>query len=261
MRLTNHQVFITGGSSGIGLELASALLARGNKVAICGQKAQALDAARALHPELVTLRCDITDPEAARDAIHRVQAELGGLSLLVNNAGILGRYDALDAASVARFEQELRVNVLAPLRFISIALPALQRAAPAAVINLNSGACYVPLPESPGYAASKAALRSLSRSLRPLLDDAGVALFEVYPPVVDTPMAAGTTSIPGGKMPPSRFVDLMLKGVLRDSRDIHIGVSRLARLLSRAAPWVLERQAAQDARQLAWRRRATSRQT
>lgn len=243
MRLTNHTALVTGGATGIGLALARALLRLGNEVAICGRRQDALDAAVAAHPGLVAFRCDLGDAGEVRRLAAEVERRLGGLSLLVNNAGIQLNYDFTrePAEAVLRHvDEELAVNVAAVAKTTALFLPSLGRAGGAAVVNVSSGLGLVPKKSAPVYCASKAAVHLFSRSLRWQLEDAGldVKVFEVLPPLVDTAMTAGRGA---GKLAPDAVASAVLDGMRRDRLEIAVGKVRLLRWIDRFAPLLAER--------------------
>jgi uncharacterized oxidoreductase len=243
VRLAGHAVLVTGGSTGIGFALASALAARGNRVAICGRRPEALASAVAAVPALVPLRCDLADPGQVRQLPEQVREQLGGLSLLVNNAGIQLNYDfSREPASeiLSKVDAELAVNLAGLAKVTALLLPDLRRAGHAAIVNVSSGLGLVPKKSAPIYCATKAAVHLFSKSLRWQLEDAGwnVRVFEVLPPLADTAMTEGRGS---GKLRPEEVAEAALRGMTADRWEIAVGKVRLLRLLSRLAPGLAER--------------------
>ena len=243
MRTRNHTALVTGGSAGIGLAIARRLLELGNRVAICGRGQRALDAAVAAHPGLTAIRCDVGDA-AELGRLHReVEQRLGGLSLLVNNAGIQLNYDftRVEPGEVMRrVDAELAVNLAAVAKTTALFLPLLRRAGEAAVVNVSSGLGLVPKKAAPVYCASKAGVHLFTRALRWQLEDSGldVKVFEVLPPLVDTAMTAGRGS---GKLAPEDVADALVRGLSRDRFEIPVGKVRLLRWIDRFAPALAER--------------------
>jgi short-subunit dehydrogenase involved in D-alanine esterification of teichoic acids len=111
MELAGTRILITGGGSGIGLELARRL-ARDNRVVISGRDEERLRRARAETPSLLTPRMDVTSEDEARDAIAWLEDELGGLDVLVNCAGLLRGYALTDAAASTKSDEDVQVNLL-----------------------------------------------------------------------------------------------------------------------------------------------------
>jgi NAD(P)-dependent dehydrogenase (short-subunit alcohol dehydrogenase family) len=156
---------VTGASRGLGLALARALAARGWRLVIDARGERELEAARAelaALTEVVALEGDVTS-EAHRRAL--VTAARGELELLVNNAGGLGPspLPPLERYPLDGLEELYRVNVLAPLRLIQLALPLLSPRG--AILNITSDAAVEPYEGWGGYGSSKAALEQLTRVL------------------------------------------------------------------------------------------------
>src|SRR5919109_4962843 len=115
MKLEGKRVLITGGGSGIGLELARRL-ADANDVVIAGRDEAKLARARAGTPALRTLRLDVTSEQQARDAIEWLSAELDGLDLLVNNAGVMHRHALAASAAAIPSTDQLEINLVGAVR-------------------------------------------------------------------------------------------------------------------------------------------------
>jgi len=153
---------ITGASRGLGLALARALAADGWRLVVDARGADALSRATAGLPNLVAVPGDVADPEHRRVLVaaagHRID-------LVVNNASLLGPspQPPLAAYALTALEEVYRVNVLAPLALVQLALP---RLAPGArILNVTSDAAVEPYPGWGGYGSSKAALEQLSAVL------------------------------------------------------------------------------------------------
>jgi len=159
---------VTGASRGLGHALAVGLAGSGWRLVIDGRDPQALAAAADRlrpHTTLVALPGDVTDPEH-RDALGAAADDLGGLDLLVNNAGILGPSPQPPLAEypLEVLRQVYEVNVVAPLALTQRALPAL-RERHGAIVNVTSDAAVEPYPGWGGYGSAKAALEQASRVL------------------------------------------------------------------------------------------------
>lgn len=238
MRLEARNALITGGGSGIGLELARRLAARGNDVVIAGRDLAKLELAREESPALRPLRLDVTSEEDAALALGRVSAELGGLDLLVNCAGVMhgGPLDTPAAAGTTR--EELEVNLGGTVRMTRLALPLLQASPEAAVVFLSSAVALAAAPGLAVYAATKAALHSLARSLRAELADGHIRVVEVLPPVVDTGLAQDL-DVP--KLHPSTVAEAIIEGLARDRDQIAVGRIRQLVPLARVVPRLADR--------------------
>jgi uncharacterized oxidoreductase len=238
-----QRVLLTGGAGGVGQALAAVLADRGARVVIAGRDAARL--ARVAEPfggRVVPLVADLADPDAAASLVERSARALGGLSVLVANAAIQQELDVLalaPAALVAAARAEFAVNLDAPLALCAHALPVLRRAADAtgtaAIVTVTSGLALVPKRSAPVYCASKAALRSLTLTLRDQLavGAPAVRVHEAILPLVDTPMTAGRGR---RKLPPGRVAEAIADGVAAGRPELRIGAVKLLALLLRISP-------------------------
>jgi short-subunit dehydrogenase involved in D-alanine esterification of teichoic acids len=186
MNFTGNTILITGGTSGIGLGLAQRFLDAGNDVIVAGRRAEQLEKAAAAHPGLKTLQLDVTDPTSIARARETVTTEFPEVNVLINNAGIQLPEHLLDGDWLSVAENTVATNLLGPIRVIDALLPHLVTRADAAIINVSSGLASVPLPITPTYNATKAAVASFTESLRVQLADTSVQVIELVPPAVRT---------------------------------------------------------------------------
>ena len=187
--LRGSRVLVTGASSGIGAGLAEAFAAAGASVGICARREDRLaEVARrcAAHGGQVhSWITDLSDPDQVDALADAVLAEMGGVDLLVNNAGIPKRrhVSALDMATV---DYVTRINYLAPVQLTLALLPHMLVRGSGRIVNVASVAATLSSPGESAYSASKAALAVFSESLTVDLWDRGVRAMVVYPGVVDT---------------------------------------------------------------------------
>ena len=234
MKLRNHTILITGGSSGIGLALAKAFAEKDNTVLICGRNEEKLAEARRLTPKLHTVRCDISLASDQGALLEHLQTHFPTLNVLINNAGMMQQLDLTsEAYSPGKASQEMNTNFLAPVDLTQRLLPLLQKQAQATIINISSGLAYVPMASSPVYCASKAALHSYTQSLREQLKGSSIRVVEILPPTVDTAMVKDLKT---NKLSPDVFVKQVLKKLERDRPEIRVGQTRALYTLSRVAP-------------------------
>lgn len=187
MELNAKRVLITGGSSGIGLALAQALQARGARVFITGRRQDALDAALRTLGTAAGTCADVATPAGRAATLEGALAALGGLDLLVNNAGGV-RAGRLERTAEADIEAMLGVDLLAPILLTRAALPALRASGDAMVVNVSSGIALVGAPFYATYAAAKAGLARFGEALRRELKGEGIHVLTAYPGATDTPM-------------------------------------------------------------------------
>jgi 2-keto-3-deoxy-L-fuconate dehydrogenase len=173
------RALVTGGASGIGLATARRLGRDGACVAV-------LDLADDAPDDVVYVRADVRDDAAVRAAVDHAVAELGGLDVLVNNAGI-GAQGGIEANADEEWHRVLDVNVLGLVRVTRAALPALRRSSAAAIVNTCSIAATAGLPNRALYSASKGAVLSLTRAMAADLLPEGIRVNTVNPGTADTP--------------------------------------------------------------------------
>jgi uncharacterized oxidoreductase len=242
MDLTDAIVLVTGGGSGIGLELSRQLTARGNTVVVCGRNAEKLKSVADIHG-FHAISGDVTVAADQERILGAIEASHGRLDLLINNAGVFGVYDfATDPDTLTRIETEIAINATAPLTLTSRALPLLKKSRQPAVLFIGSGIAFVPFPSTPVYSGTKALIHHVSQTLREQFRPYGIAVFEAMPPVVDTDMAKVMTSNAFRKMKPEDLVHAILDGLDKDRLEIVIGQSKQIKLMSRLAPRFIFRQ-------------------
>jgi uncharacterized oxidoreductase len=234
MKTTENIVLITGGTSGIGLALARKFLDRGNEVIVTGTNA---DKAAAVQSELPNVKIELADIRD-RAALDRLVSKYPDVNILINNVGIQYNYEFADPKILSsQIDTELEINLVAPLYLTKQFLPQLLKKQSAAVINVSSGLAIVPKQSAAIYCASKAALHSFSRSLRWQLEATSVKVFEIIPPIVDTPMTAGRGK---GKISPEALVAEFWTGFAQDRYEIQIGKTKLLVMLDRIMPKLAE---------------------
>jgi uncharacterized oxidoreductase len=245
MKLEGNTILVTGGSSGIGLELAAQLLRRDNEVIVTGRDQAALDAAGKKLPGLHTIQSDVRGVEAIA-ALHReVVTRFPRMNVLVNNAGVMRKINlqAFDADH-QDIAEEIETNLSGAIRMVMQFLPHLQAQGQAAIVNVTSGLAFNPYPIAPVYGATKAGLHSFTQSLRVQLQRTNVKVFELAPPAVDTPLnhtfAADLRGTP--LMSVEELVAKALRGMERDRLEICVGFASVSRLMSRLAPGFILKQ-------------------
>jgi NAD(P)-dependent dehydrogenase (short-subunit alcohol dehydrogenase family) len=173
------RALVTGGASGIGLATARRLATLGATVAV-------LDVTRLEDPTLLSVTADITDDTAVRSAVREAVGRLGGLDVLVNNAGI-GAQGSVEDNADAEWQRVLDVNVVGLVRVTRAALPALRKSTHAAIVNTCSIAATAGLPQRALYSASKGAVLALTRAMAADLVPEGIRVNAVNPGTADTP--------------------------------------------------------------------------
>jgi 2-keto-3-deoxy-L-fuconate dehydrogenase len=184
---TGLVAIVTGGTSGIGAATAALLQQRGARVAVLDRSAGTPDGPDGGFP--LALRCDVTDSVGIEEAVREVVDRLGGVDVVVNNAGI-GAVGDVAANSDEEWHAVLDVNVVGIARVTRAALPHLRRSAHAAIVNTCSVAAPVGLPQRAVYAASKGAVASLTLAMAADHVKEGIRVNAVTPGTADTPWVA-----------------------------------------------------------------------
>jgi uncharacterized oxidoreductase len=232
MDLSENTVLVTGGGSGIGLAIAKHFLNAGSQVVVCGRRADKLAAARAAYPGLETRVADIANATDREELIAWAIAEYPNFNVLVNNAGIQRRKRfTTDTADWSSREQEIAINLEAPIHLASLVLEHFRAQPQAAIINISSGLAFVPALFAPVYAATKAAIHSFTISLRAELDTTSIQVVEIAPPAVNTDLGGAGVHIAG--VPVDEFADSVMVRVAAGELEVGYGFSETARHASR----------------------------
>ncbi len=239
MKLNQRTILITGGTSGIGLELAKQLLGRGNAVIVTGRDQDRLDAAAQTLPGLHTFRSDVSKPEAIAALYESIISGFPALDTLVNNAGIMRNLNLNDARDLTDVTREIEINLSGPVRMVQQFLPHLRTRQNALIVNVSSGLAFIPLSISPVYCATKAAIHSFTQSLRVQLSSTGITVVELAPPGVETPLFRGefAEEMKGQKgMDVKVLARHAIAGIEAGKLEIRPGLSNVLKVMSRVAP-------------------------
>src|SRR3954469_15072182 len=185
-RLDGKRALITGGTSGIGLEAARQFLAEGARVAVTGASPAGIEATRAeLGGEVTVIRADAGDVAGQRSIAEAVDRAFGGLDVLFVNAGV-GDFRPLERWEEAGFDRSVGVKLKGPFFLIQALLPFL--ANPASIVLNTSINAHIGMPSSSVYAATKAGLLSLARTLSGELLPRGIRVNAISPGPIATPL-------------------------------------------------------------------------
>ena len=235
MKITNHTILITGGSSGIGLELSKKLITAGNTVIICGRSNEALLAAQEQLPELHVYSCDLSDKNQIVEMADWIINEHPSLNILINNAAIVHMGDFLEMDdAMMKANKEISTNFLAPLHLIRCLFPLIRQNQQARIINVTTGLIYTPRADYSFYNATKAALHSFTQVLRKQIEKSNVKVIEVMFPAVDTPWHKGHP--PKIAISAEQAVSGMLAGLEKEKSEIRVGATKMLYMISRIAP-------------------------
>lgn len=228
MDVAGKTALVTGGTEGIGLELARQLKAKGAVVIVCGRRQALLEAAQA--EGLEVLHADLSSPQGCDALVDALAAR--PIDLLINNAGFGAEYLVTQPIDIAEAERCMAVNFNAPVRLITRMMDGL-KARTGTIVNVTSGLAIAPRAQSPIYCATKAALRSFSLALRVQLKPFGVHVIEALPPVVDTAMTAAN---PRKKMAPAECARQIVVAIEQGRDEANVGQVKLLRAVYSISP-------------------------
>lgn len=247
MELSKNTILITGGTSGLGLELTRRLLELDNKVIITGRDQSKLDETKRRLPKVETIQSDVSDPEAIERLFEQVTSRFPDLNILVNNAGEMRKINLHDTSmDLHDITREIEINLMGPIRMVQQFLPHLKSKKSAAILNVTSGLALVPFPLSPVYGATKSGLHSYTQSLRVQLKNTSVKVFELLAPASRTPLNDKFMEEEGFDpktlMEPDKLIDVAIKGLQKDTLEIYPGFACVLKIMSRFAPRFILRQ-------------------
>lgn len=235
MEVNGKSVLLTGGSAGIGREIALQLRAKGALVTVTGRDPDRLAAMRAEGFEAIP--ADLSSA-AGVDAVLTAWGERD-LDILINNAGQGVDHDFRDAApDPDAADACIYANLDAPIRLITALLPRLRNRPVAAIVNITSGLAIAPRAGGPVYCATKAGLRSYTQAIRHQLKDTGVRVIEALPPVVETNLTAGRG---GRKMAPGECARQIVAAIEGDRAEANVGMVKLLQWVHSLSPALARR--------------------
>jgi uncharacterized oxidoreductase len=217
MKTSGNTIFIPGATSGIGLGMALRFHALGNQVIIGGRRAELIDQITTEQQGMQGIVIDTADPASIRTAAETVKSKFPETNVLINMAGIMAieDYKSPDFLTVA--ESVVTTNLLGPIRLIAAFSEFLATKFDATIMNVSSGLAFVPLPATPTYNATKAAIHSLSVALRVQFAGTSIKVIELIPPAVQTALLNQENS--PTSMPLPDFLDEVM-GILQNEPDV-----------------------------------------
>ncbi|NLT52209.1 MAG: SDR family NAD(P)-dependent oxidoreductase [Ignavibacteria bacterium] len=235
MKLIGNTVLITGGSTGIGFEIARQLVNLNNKVIICSRSIEKLEAAKRMIPSLHIFKCDISDKSECEKLFNWINNSFSECNILINNAAIVHKTNfQSDEQIISKAELEMQTNYFGPLRLTKLFLPFFEKKENASIIYITTGLVYAPKAVYPVYCSTKAALHSFIQTLRLQLKSANIKITEVLMPAVNTLFHDGNP--PRIAISASKAVQEMIAGLIKDKMEIKVAGTKIIYLLSRVAP-------------------------
>jgi uncharacterized oxidoreductase len=223
MKTSKNTVLITGGSAGIGFEMAKLMLAKENKVIITGRDEKRLSQAANELKGVIAIKSDVSNEKEMDALVTKINAEHPDLNILVNNAGRAEVYPFLDSNSkiydIAK--DEMQTNYFSIIRLVDKFLPLLKKQVNPAIVNVSSILALAP-GRIVTYSASKAALHSYTQALRLALEEeSNIKVFELMPPLVNTDLSKDIGGANG--IHPSAVAEELINGLENDVLEIHVG--------------------------------------
>jgi 3-oxoacyl-[acyl-carrier protein] reductase len=193
LELTGRTALITGGSQGIGLATAIALAREGANVAILARNPDELKKAlNVIRPNasagLLSIEGDVSDQKSLSRAVSEVESKFGAVDILVNNAGGTANFGTFDELEDKDWEETFNLNLFSVVRAVRAVLPGMRSRDWGRIINIASESALQPDAFFPHYAASKAALLNVTKSLSKLTAGSGIRVNAVSPAFVKTPI-------------------------------------------------------------------------
>ena len=185
--LAGKRVLVTAGADGIGLEITRAFAQAGASVLVCDVQGASLERLAAELPAVHGCRADVSGEADVAALFEAVDRTLGGLDVLVNNAGVAGPTGGVETLALADWERTLAVNITGQFLCTRLAVPRLRRGNNAAIVNLSSAAGHLGMPGRSVYSASKWAVIGFTKSLALELGADGIRVNAILPGAVDGP--------------------------------------------------------------------------
>lgn len=235
MHVNGKTALVTGGTDGIGLEIARLLKAKGATVIVCGRREDYLASATA--EGFDAIKADLSTAAGCAALLNALGDKQ--LDILINNAGMSGNFGPGDPLDLALTDQAIFLNLNAPMHLIGQLLPGLLKRPEAAIVNVTSGLAIAPRAGGPVYCATKAGLRSFTQSLRHNLRDSNVLVIEALPPVVDTAMTRGRVG--GSKMSPAECAAQIVDAIESNKTEANVGIVKLLQMVHSISPALARR--------------------
>lgn len=235
MNVKHNVILITGGTSGIGFEMAKQFLALDNQVIICSRSLENLQKTKEKLPQVEIIKCDISKENERITLFNEINERFSHLNVLINNAAMTHTANFLDDDEIyQKFLNEVHTNLVAPVHLSQLFLPLLLKNPNATLMNITTGLVYTPKVAYPFYNAMKSAVHSFTQVIRKQLDKEPIKIVEVLFPVVDTPWHKGNP--PKIAISPKQAVDEMIKGLKTNQTELKIGKVKLLYWVNRFFP-------------------------
>jgi len=236
MKTEGNTILITGGSSGMGFEMAKLFSQKGNTIIVIGRNKQKLDTAVSQLKNTIGIVCDVSSDTDVNMLVEKIMKEYPDINVVVNNAGRGHGYKlGIGVHAMDNALDEINTNYLSVVRLNEKLLPLLTKQPEAAIVNVTSEVVFAPKIVAPTYAASKAALHTYTMVLRlTLKQTSSVKVFEVMPSLTNTEFSQGIGGSNG--MAASVVAKALLDGMTKDEYEIHVGHTPITYKLFLSSP-------------------------
>ncbi len=233
MEIRNKHIVITGGTSGLGLELLRQLN-NGNRVSVIARPSVRLDELRGAFPNVSVYEADLADLNSVETTADKLAKTGAPIDILINNAAV--QFSPRFTDSDFRYEtirREIDTNFTSVCVLVHLLMPNLMAATHGLILNINSGLALAPKTDSAIYCATKGALNIFSQSLAYQLEGSSVGVKQVFLPLVDTAMTHGRGS---GKISVQKAAADVIRGLTSSRHNIDVGKAKVLRAIQRIAP-------------------------
>jgi uncharacterized oxidoreductase len=230
MQIQGKTILLTGGTDGIGRELAAQLRAKGATVIVTGRTPERIESAKAAGFEVIAT--DLSSHAGIDILLAAIKDR--EIDVLINNAGVGSDHDFREAApDLADNDRCIFLNLNAPVHLVTHMMDSLKARPEAMIVNTTSGLAIAPRAGGPIYCATKAALRSYTLALREQLRSTRIHVLEVLPPVVDTKMTAGRGS---KKMSAADCAAQIVDAMESNAEEANVGMVKILRMVESISP-------------------------
>jgi uncharacterized oxidoreductase len=240
MKLSGNTILITGGTSGIGYEMAKEFIKNKNTVIVTGRNEQKFQKVKNDLKGVVTIKSDVSNPDDVKALYEHIAKDYPNLNVLINNAGVMTEINLQNhQLSSTDLTKEIDISVKGTIWMNDAFIPLLKKNRNAATVTVSSALAFVPLAITPVYCAAKAALHSYTLSLREQLRNTDVKVFELAPPATETELLTvfNEEDKKGlSVMSVQAMVASFFKGLSNDKFEICPGQSSMLRFMSRFFP-------------------------
>ncbi|MBA6112871.1 SDR family oxidoreductase [Pseudomonas asiatica] len=224
--MTKQKVLITAGASGIGYAIALAFSSRGADVTVVDIDTEGLNRLHAEHTSIRTAVCDVSDRRTLEICIPGLIEAMGGLDVLINNAGVSGPTAPVEQLDPDEWDKVMQINLNGTFNVTRLAVPALKRSSHPSIINMSSVAGRLGYPDRSPYATSKWGLIGFTKSLSRELGGYGIRVNAILPGAVEGErfenVLKGRANLSGNSVEEERSKALAVQSLQRlvDPKDI-----------------------------------------